>query len=91
MAKYESKSLRNLAVVRTRRERAKPPYANLFYLFPEKNERLGRVDDSTSSMDFEPEEQKRRVSISSAANFIEWENIRSTLLTRLAIPILLMT
>jgi len=38
-----------------------------------KSERLGRVDDSTSCMDFEPEEQKRRVSISSAANFVEWE------------------
>jgi elongation factor G len=38
-----------------------------------KNERLGRVDDGTSSMDYEPEEQKRRVSISSAVNFIEWE------------------
>ncbi len=25
------------------------------------------------TMDFEPEEQKRRVSISSAANFVEWE------------------
>jgi len=38
-----------------------------------KNERLGRVDDNTSSMDYEPEEQKRHVSISSAANFVEWD------------------
>lgn len=38
-----------------------------------KNERLGRVDDNTSSMDYEPEEQKRHVSISSAVNFVEWD------------------
>jgi elongation factor G len=38
-----------------------------------KNERLGRVDDGSSTMDFEPEEQKKHVSISSAANFVEWE------------------
>jgi elongation factor G len=38
-----------------------------------KNERLGRVDDGSSTMDFEPEEQKKHVSISSAANFVEWD------------------
>lgn len=38
-----------------------------------KNERLGRVDDGTSTMDYEPEEQKKHVSISSAANFVEWD------------------
>ncbi len=38
-----------------------------------KNERLGRVDDGSSTMDYEPEEQKKHVSISSAANFVEWD------------------
>jgi elongation factor G len=72
MAKYESKSLRNLAVV-GHGGTGKTSLCESFLFVSGKNERLGRVDDSTSSMDFEPEEQKRRVSISSAANFIEWE------------------
>ena len=72
MAKYESQSLRNLAVV-GHGGTGKTSLCESFLFVSGKNERLGRVDDSTSSMDFEPEEQKRRVSISSAANFIEWE------------------
>jgi len=72
MAKYESKSLRNLAVI-GHGGTGKTSLCESFLFVSGKNERLGRVDDSTSSMDFEPEEQKRRVSISSAANFIEWE------------------
>jgi elongation factor G len=72
MAKYESKSLRNLAVV-GHGGTGKTSLCESFLFVSGKNERLGRVDDSTSSMDFEPEEQKRRVSISSAANFLEWE------------------
>lgn len=72
MAKYESKSLRNLAVV-GHGGTGKTSLCESFLFISGKNERLGRVDDGTSSMDYEPEEQKRRVSISSAANFIEWE------------------
>ena len=72
MVKYESKSLRNLAVV-GHGGTGKTSLCESFLFISGKNERLGRVDDGTSSMDYEPEEQKRRVSISSAANFIEWE------------------
>ena len=72
MAKYESKSLRNLAVV-GHGGTGKTSLCESFLFVSGKSERLGRVDDSTSCMDFEPEEQKRRVSISSAANFVEWE------------------
>jgi elongation factor G len=72
MAKYESKSLRNLAIV-GHGGTGKTSLSESFLFVSGKNERLGRVDDSTSTMDYEPEEQKRRVSISSAANFIEWE------------------
>jgi elongation factor G len=34
--------------------------------------RLGRVDDGTASMDYDPDEIKRKISISSAINFAEW-------------------
>lgn len=72
MAKYESKSLRNLAIV-GHGGTGKTSLCESFLFVSGKNERLGRVDDGSSTMDYEPEEQKRRVSISSAANFIEWE------------------
>jgi elongation factor G len=72
MAKYESKSLRNLAVV-GHGGTGKTSLCESLLFVSGKSERLGRVDDSTSYMDFEPEEQRRRVSISSAANFVEWE------------------
>ncbi len=35
--------------------------------------RLGRVDEGTASMDFEPEETKRQVSMSTAFNHINWK------------------
>jgi elongation factor G len=72
MAKYESKSLRNLAVV-GHGGTGKTSLCESLLFVSGKSERLGRVDDGSSVMDYEPEEQKRRVSISSAANFVEWD------------------
>jgi len=72
MAKYDSKSLRNLAIVGHGGTGKTSLCESLLYVSG-KTERLGRVDDATSCMDFEPEEQKRRISISSAINFIEWD------------------
>ena len=42
--------------------------------------RLGRVDDGTSSLDFEPEEQKRKLSLSLAVGSLEHDGTRITLL-----------
>ncbi len=41
--------------------------------------RLGKVDDGTASLDFEPEEQKRRESLSLAVASLEYEGTRVTL------------
>ncbi len=72
MAKYESKSLRNVAIV-GHGGTGKTSLCESFLFISGKNERLGRVDDATSTMDYEPEEQKRRISISSSINFVEWD------------------
>ncbi|NLA40867.1 MAG: elongation factor G [Smithella sp.] len=72
MAKYESKQLRNLAIIGHGGTGKTSLCESLLYVTG-KSERLGRVDDGSATMDYEPEEQKKHVSISSAANFIEWD------------------
>ncbi|MBM4388857.1 MAG: GTP-binding protein, partial [Deltaproteobacteria bacterium] len=75
MSKYESKSIRNLAIV-GHGGTGKTTLCESLLFVSGKSERPGRVDDGTSSMDYEPEEQRRRVSISAATNHIEWEKHR---------------
>ena len=75
MAKYESKSLRNIAIV-GHGGTGKTSLCESFLFVSGKNDRLGRVDDGSSCMDFEPEEQKRHVSISSACNYFDWNKCK---------------
>ncbi len=42
-------------------------------------DRLGRVDDGTTTMDYDPEEQRRKVSISAAVAHTVWSGHRITL------------
>ncbi len=72
MAKYESKSLKNLAIV-GHGGTGKTSLCESFLFVAGKTDRLGRVDDGSSSLDYEPEEQKRRISISAASTFLDWE------------------
>jgi len=71
MAKYEPKTLRNVAIV-GHGGTGKTSLCESFLYISGKTDRPGRVDEGTSGMDFEPEEQKRRISISSSINFVEW-------------------
>lgn len=43
-------------------------------------DRLGRVDDATSHLDFEPEEQKRKITISAALHHYDWAGHRINLI-----------
>ncbi len=42
--------------------------------------RLGKVDDNTSIMDYEPEEGKRKITISSAFNTLSWKKHQITII-----------
>jgi elongation factor G len=75
MSKYESKSIRNLAVI-GHGGTGKTTLCESFLYVTGKTERPGRVDEGTSSMDYEPEEQRRHVSIGAATNHIEWDKHR---------------
>jgi elongation factor G len=79
MAKYESKSLRNVAIV-GHGSTGKTTLCEACLFITGKTDRPGRVDEGTSCMDFEPEEQKRRISIGAATNSIEWEKHKINLL-----------
>ena len=48
--------------------------------------RLGRVDEGNTVTDYDPDEIKRRISVSAALAPVEWRTRRSTSSTRLATP-----
>jgi len=75
MSKYESKSIRNLAII-GHGGTGKTSLCESFLYLAGKTDRPGRVDEGSSSMDYEPEEQKRHISISAATNHIDWDKHR---------------
>ncbi|MBN1547094.1 MAG: elongation factor G [Syntrophaceae bacterium] len=79
MAKYDSTTLRNVVIV-GHGGTGKTSLCEAFLYLSGKSDRPGRVDEGTSSMDFEPEEQKRHISISTAVNFFEWDKHKVNIL-----------
>jgi elongation factor G len=79
MAKYDSKSLRNVTII-GHGATGKTTLCESFLFIAGKTDRAGRVDDGTSCMDYEPEEQKRHISISAATNSFEWAKHKINLL-----------
>ena len=71
MAKYDITKLRNLGIV-AHGGAGKTSLAEAILFDTGMIDRLGRVDDGTSTMDFEPEEIKRKISITSALDHCEW-------------------
>jgi len=75
MKKYEIHSLRNIALIAHGRA-GKTTLAEAMLFDAGVTDRLGRVDEGTAVMDFEPEEIKRTMSISSSFNHLEWNKHR---------------
>jgi elongation factor G len=71
MAKYDTAKVRNVGIV-AHGGAGKTSLTEAILFATGTNDRLGRVDDGTSTMDFEPEEIKRKISVSSALNHGEW-------------------
>ena len=72
MKKYEINRLRNIAII-AHGKAGKTTLAEAMLYDGGVSDRLGRVDDGTSIMDFEPEEIKRSMTISSSFNHLEWD------------------
>ena len=72
MGKYDTRKIRNLGIV-AHGGAGKTSLTEAILFDTGMVDRLGRVDDGTSSMDFEPEEIKRHITISSSLNHCEWK------------------
>ena len=72
MKKYEVNRLRNIAII-AHGKAGKTTLAEAMLFDAGSIDRLGRVDDGSSVMDFEPEEIKRSLTISSSFNNLEWD------------------
>src|SRR5512136_1783139 len=72
MKKYEVNRLRNIAII-AHGKAGKTTLAEAMLFDAGSIDRLGRVDDGSSIMDFEPEEIKRSLTISSSFNNLEWD------------------
>ncbi|KAA0893956.1 elongation factor G [Oryzomonas rubra] len=71
MGQYDTSKLRNLGII-AHGGAGKTSLSEAILFNAGMIDRLGRVDDGTATMDFEPEEIKRKISITSALDHCEW-------------------
>ncbi len=72
MGQFETSKIRNLGVI-AHGGAGKSSLSEAILFNTGMIDRLGRVDDGTATMDFEPEEIKRKISITSALDHCEWK------------------
>ena len=75
MAIFDTKAIRNLAFL-GHGECGKTSLAEAMLYLAGKTDRLGKIADGNTVCDFDPEEQKRGISISSTLAHVEWKNIK---------------
>ncbi|NVN98701.1 MAG: elongation factor G [Geobacteraceae bacterium] len=73
MGKYDTSKIRNLGII-AHGGAGKTSLSEAILFDTGMIDRLGKVDDGTSTMDFEPEEIKRKISITSSLDHCEWKD-----------------
>ncbi|MEJ2490860.1 MAG: elongation factor G [Desulfuromonadales bacterium] len=71
MAKFDTEKLRNLGII-GQGDAGKTSLVEAILFNTGMTDRLGKVDEGSSNMDYEPEETKRRITISSKLHHCEW-------------------
>src|SRR4030042_2686159 len=79
MKKYEVEKIRNVGIFGHGSD-GKTSLADTILFDTGMNNRIGRVDDGSSILDFEPEEINRQISISAALAYYEWDKHRVVLI-----------
>lgn len=75
MAKHAADTIRNVALV-GQRGAGKTSLAELLLFASKGVERLGRVDEGSSTTDFDPDEIQRKMTISTAIAPVEWGKVK---------------
>ena len=78
MKKYETENIRNLGMFSHGGEGKTTIVEDMLFLAGENN-RLGRVDEGTSLMDYEPEEIERKATISASLACFDWNKYKVNL------------
>lgn len=73
MKEYPRKDVRNVAII-AHRGAGKTSLAEGMLYLSGVADKLGKVDDGSSALDYEPEEQKRKMSINSHVAYCEWND-----------------
>ncbi len=79
MKKYETESIRNIGMFSHGGE-GKTSIVEATLFLAGENTRLGKVDEGTSLMDYEPEEIERKASISASLACFEWNKYKINLI-----------
>ncbi len=77
MNAYETKDIRNIAII-AHSGAGKTSMGEAFLFNGKVTDRLCRVDDGNSVLDFEPEEIKRKTTITSAFHYLKWKKNKGT-------------
>jgi elongation factor G len=79
MKKYDTKDIRNVALI-SHGGAGKTSLAEAFLFDAKVTTRLGSVDEGTSTLDCEPEELKRKITLSTALASFEWKKVKVNVL-----------
>ena len=79
MKSYNAKDIRNIAIA-GHGDRGKTTLAEAMLYIAKATDRLGRVADGNTVLDFDPEEKRRTASVSTAVAPLEWKDCKINLL-----------
>ena len=78
MKEYKTKNLRNLGII-GHSGSGKTTLADAILYRTKSTDRFGKVDEETSIMDYDTEEKRRRISLSTSVAQCEWKDIKINL------------